>query len=103
VESGYAHDAPLEERMVNLHLARGLIPVAKTHCVCVVVSGVDAAHDALIISEEEDEQAGHSIDCNQQGALLVLVYHIVLWNFIHVGGGRMLVMGEYQICTWFPT
>lgn len=42
--------------MVNLHLARGLIPVAKTHCVCVVASSVDTAHDALIISEEEDDK-----------------------------------------------
>jgi hypothetical protein len=90
--------------MVNLYLARGrLILVAKTHCVCVVASGVDTAHDAPIISEEEYGQAGHSIGCNQQGALLVLVYHILLWNFIHVGRGRMLVVEEYQICTWFPT
>ena len=59
--------------------------MAKSHGFSIVAIGVDTAHNPLIITEEEDGKTGHSIDGNQQRALLQPPGHIELGNAIHDG------------------
>ena len=57
---------------------------AKFHGILVVVDCIiDTAHHTLIVTEEEDGQAGNAVDSNEKLPLLQLVHHIPLGNSIH--------------------
>lgn len=53
--------------------------MAEFHGVAVVVGGtIDTTHHTLIITKEEDGQAGNTVDRNEKTTLLKLVHHVVL-------------------------
>ena len=59
--------------------------MAKAHGGLIVVHGVvHTAHQALIITEEENTERGNAVDGNEQAPLLVLVYHIGAGDGVHV-------------------
>ena len=58
--------------------------MAEFHGVMVVIgSTIDTTHHTLIITEEEDGQAGNTIDGNEKTTLLKLVHHIEPRDGIH--------------------
>ena len=81
------YNATFQEGVGLLHRWRvlGRVPIAKSHGLGIVAVGVDTTHNTLIITEEEDGKTGHSIDGNQQGALLQPPGHIELGNAVHDG------------------
>ena len=72
--------------------------MSEFHGLVIVVLGVvHPAHHALIITEEEDGQASHTIDGNQKTALLEPVHHIGFWNDIHVGRRLLVVLDSSEV------
>ena len=58
--------------------------MTKPHdCLIVVDSVVDAAHQPLIITKEEDGEGGDTIDPEEETPLLVLVHQIPFRDDIH--------------------
>ena len=56
----YGDDAALQDVVVDDDAAVGAL-VAESHARVVVVGGVDAAHHALVVAEEEDGEAGDAV------------------------------------------
>ncbi len=52
--------------------------MAEFHGLLIVIGcTVDTTHHTLIITEEEDGQAGNTVDSNEQTTLLKLVHYVV--------------------------
>ena len=63
--------------------------MAELHRLLIVIRGcVNTPHHTLVITEEENTQAGDTVDPRQQGLLLQLVHDIGTWNEIHGGSWR---------------
>ena len=79
----------MEQGILNIGTSVRLLD-SELHGILIVVHGVvDSTHHTLIITEEENGQAGHAVDGDEKTALLQLVDHIVLGNDVHVGGRTM--------------
>ena len=64
--------------------------MTELHGITIVIGGtIDTTHHTLIITEEENGQAGNTIDRNEKTTLLKLVHHIESGNLIHGGDDRI--------------
>lgn len=72
--------------------------MAEFHGVMVIVgSTIDTTHHTLIITEEEDRQAGNTVDGNEKTTLLKLVHHVKPRNGIHNGDDRMRLIYAKEV------
>ena len=78
------HNSSLEEWLLHVHQALALIPGSEPHGARVVSIAIDPTHDTLVITEEEDGQAGHGIDSDQQRPLVIPAGNVVGRDAIHV-------------------
>lgn len=78
------YDAPLEKRIIYDDLFGFGIDVAILHTVDTVVNGhIDTSHHTLIVPEEENGQAGDTVDGDEKLSLLIPVDNVVLRDEIH--------------------
>lgn len=78
------YDAPLQKRVIYDDLFGFGVDVAILHTVDTVVDGhIDTSHHPLIVPEEEDGQAGDTVDGDEKLSLLIPVDNVVLRDEIH--------------------
>lgn len=68
----------MEQRLVDDDKLLFLVPVTVTHEFCIVACSVDTTHQTLVVTKEEDGQAGDEADGVEQRALVQLMGDIVL-------------------------
>lgn len=78
VELDITYNTALEQGLVDDNNLLLLVPVSKAHQFGIVPSSVDATHQTLVITKEEDGHACNKTDRVEEGAFVELVRHIVL-------------------------
>ena len=71
------YNTALKQRFVDHNNLLFLVPVSKAHQLRIVPGGIDATHQPLVITKEEDRNTRDKADCVEERALVELVCHIV--------------------------